>query len=218
MQKNRNIGYSGFFIAAISNFFQSYLGMLRVGITGGIGSGKSTVTRIFEVLGIPVYDADRVAKQLMESDPVLRQGLMDAFGASIFVDGKLQRAQLASMVFGDEGQLNRLNQLVHPVTLAHAAQWMKRQDAPYVVKEAALIFESGAQADLDLVIGVYAPQALRIQRVMKRDGVTRESVLARMSKQLDESVKMKLCDVVIHNDEQSSLIEQVMDLHQKWIH
>lgn len=190
--------------------------MLKIGITGGIGSGKSTVTRIFEVLGIPVYDADRVAKQLMEEDPDLRRGLIETFGPAIFEGGTLQRGKLAAMVFGDAEQLNRLNQLVHPVTLAHAAQWMRAQQAPYVVKEAALIFESGAQADLDFVIGVYAPQAVRIQRVMKRDGVTREAVLARISKQLDESVKMKLCDVIIHNDEQSSLIEQVMDLHQKW--
>jgi dephospho-CoA kinase len=191
--------------------------MLRIGITGGIGSGKSTVARIFEVLGIPVYYADTEAKRLMETDPQIRAGIEAAFGAQMYADGKLQRSLLSAQVFSDASKLATLNAIVHPVTLSHARSWMERQEAPYVMKEAALIFESGAQADLDLVLGVSAPQSLRIHRVMKRDQVSREDVLARIDKQMDESIKMKLCDAVILNNDQEALIPQVMSWHQVWI-
>jgi dephospho-CoA kinase len=191
--------------------------MLKIGITGGIGSGKSTVARIFEVLGIPVYYADTEAKRLMETDPQIRAGIEAAFGTQIYVDGKLQRSLLAEQVFADASKLATLNAIVHPVTILHAKAWMESQQAPYVMKEAALIFESGAQADLDLVLGISAPQALRIHRVMKRDQVSREEVLARIDKQMDESIKMKLCDAVILNNDLEPLIPQVMSWHQAWI-
>lgn len=191
--------------------------MLRIGLTGGIGSGKSTVARIFEALGIPVYDADRAAKRVMEHDPELRKQLEQHFGQKVFLDGQLNRAYIAAQVFNNPEKLELLNSMVHPLTLRDAQQWMQDQHTAYAIKEAALIFESGAQEFLDLIIGVTAPVAVRLKRVMDRDQMSRDAVLGRMKHQISESVKMKLCDFVIHNDEQHPLIPQVLDLHQKLI-
>jgi dephospho-CoA kinase len=190
--------------------------MLRIGLTGGIGSGKTTVSNIFRVLGIPVFDADSEAKILMEEDPLIRKGLTDLFGPAAFVNGKLDRKHIAGIVFHDPYLLDKLNALVHPVTIAAAEKWAGSQTTPYTVKEAALFFEAGSAAGLDYIIGVYAPQHVRINRVMKRDGVSREEVLSRMHKQIDETIKMQLCDFVILNDEQELLIPQVLKLHDRF--
>lgn len=189
--------------------------MLKVGLTGGIGSGKSTVATIFRTLGIPVYDADSRARELMQQDPALRQALLAQFGEAAFENGKLNRAYLAGIVFNDPGQLERLNQLIHPVTIRDAENWMNNLSAPYAVKEAALLFESGAVAGLDYVVGVTAPVSLRMHRVMQRDGLSREQVQQRMLRQLDDPIKMKLCDAVLLNDEQRLLLPQVLELHKR---
>lgn len=193
--------------------------MLKVGITGGIGSGKSVVSRLFEVLGLPVYYADAVAKQLMQTDATLREKIIAHFGAEAYQHDQLNRAYLAAQVFGNANKTQLLNSLVHPVVIAHAGEWMRQHEDsakfPYVLKEAALFFESGSAAGLDYIIGVSAPSAMRIQRVMNRDGVGRQEVLARMSRQIDENLKMKLCDFVLINDEQQMLIPQVLALHEQ---
>lgn len=191
--------------------------MLRVGLTGGIGSGKSTVANIFKVLGIPVFDADSEAKKLMEEDSSLVNSIKKEFGEESFFNGKLNRKYLAGIVFNDSFKLEKLNALVHPVTLARADEWMQQQTSPYIIKEAALMFESSASAGVDVVVGVYAPQALRIHRTMQRNGLSREDVLARMSKQIDEDIKMRLCDDVLVNDEQQLLIPQVLKLHEAFL-
>lgn len=188
--------------------------MIRVGITGGIGSGKSTVAKVFEVLGIPVYYADDAAKNIMNENEPLKQKIKTIFGDAIYTNGQLNRKALAEIVFNDPEKLKQLNAWVHPATLQDAAEWMQRQTSPYAIKEAALIFESGAQEHLDYVIGVYAPTPLRIQRTMHRDKASREDVMARMNKQIDEIIKMRLCDFVIKNDEQELLIPQVIALHE----
>lgn len=188
--------------------------MLKIGITGGIGSGKSTVAQIFEVLGIPVYYADQAARVLMNENPHLREQIIQAFGPEAYSNGQLNRQYLASQVFTVKARLDQLNALVHPATIADGAQWMKQQTTPYSLKEAAIIFETGSQQYLDAVIGVFAPPALRIQRVMQRDGLSREAVLARISQQMDENIKMRLCDYVIYNDEQQLLLPQVLQLHE----
>ncbi len=187
--------------------------MLRIGITGGIGSGKSIVARVFNNLGIPVYNADTAAKRLMETDPELQAAIRRHFGNEAFVQGKLDRSYLASIVFNDKAKLDTLNALVHPVTIRDAELWMKQQDSPYALKEAALIFESGSQSSLDFVIGVTAPQSLRIHRVMQRDGVSREEVLKRIDKQLDQSLVMRLCDYVVVNNDQQLVVPQVLAVH-----
>lgn len=189
--------------------------MLKIGITGGIGSGKSTVAKVFEVLGIPVYYADDAAKRLMHEDEELRKKIKLQFGNEVYTNGQLNRKRLAEIVFASPEKLTQLNTLVHPATLQDAERWMQLQTTPYAIKEAALIFESGAQEQLDYVIGVTAPAPLRIQRTMQRDGITREEVMARMDKQMDEAIKMKLCDFVIINNEQEMLLPQVLQLHQK---
>ncbi len=191
--------------------------MIKVGITGGIGSGKSTVCKIFETLGIPIYVADHAARELMNQDEALQKAIIDLLGKDSYQNGRVNNRYIAEKVFKDPALLEQLNAIVHPATIAHAAQWMSAQTTPYAIKEAALIFESGSQSELDLVIGVYAPKALRIQRVMHRDGIEREAVLRRMRNQLDENLKMKLCDRVIVNDDQTPLIPQVMALHEELI-
>ena len=189
--------------------------MLKVGITGGIGSGKSTVAHIFETLGIPVYYADAAAKKLMNEDEKLKQQVQQLFGEAAYTSGQLNRAFVAAQVFNNPEKLALLNSIVHPATIADAEKWMQQQSAPYAIKEAALIFESGAQENLDKVIGVFAPKTIRIKRVMDRDGITREEVLARMNKQINETIKMRLCNYVITNDEQQLLIPQVLAVHEK---
>lgn len=188
--------------------------MLKIGITGGIGSGKTTVAKVFEVLGIPVYYADAAAKRLMQEDGDLQQKIIEEFGNEVYTDGYLNKETLAKIVFNNPKHLSTLNALVHPVTLKDAAEWMEKQNAPYTLKEAALIFESGSQENLDYIIGVNTPTPLRIQRTMQRDTITRDEVMARMDKQMDEDIKMRLCNFIINNDEQEMLIPQVLALHK----
>lgn len=191
--------------------------MLKIGLTGGIGSGKSTVAKIFETLGVPVYYADDAGKRLMNEDKDLQQLIQTNFGKETYTDGKLNRKHLASVVFNDPEKLTLLNSFVHPATIADADKWMQQQNSRYAIKEAAIIFESGSQKYLDKVIGVYTPTALRIQRVMQRDGISRDDVIVRMNKQIDEEIKMRLCDYVIVNDEQQLLIPQVIKIHETLI-
>lgn len=190
---------------------------MKIGLTGGIGSGKTTVAKIFETMGIPVYYADDAAKQLMNEDVALKATIRKAFGEEVYINGKLNRSYLASVVFADKNKLSLLNQLVHPVTIAAAEKWMSEQKAPYAIKEAALLFESDAWKGLDKIIGVDAPEALRIQRTMQRDSVTKEEVLARLQKQMNQQEKMERCDEVIINDEHTMLIPQVLAIHEKLI-
>lgn len=189
--------------------------MLKAGLTGGIGSGKSTVARIFRLLGIPVFDADATAKTIMNEDENLKSSIIASFGEAAYTNGILNRNYISSIVFQNEEKLALLNALVHPAAIGAAERWIQQQNAPYIIKEAALIFESGSQEGLDIIIGVYAPQTLRIHRTMQRDKISREAVLNRMHNQIDEELKMKLCDFVIYNDEQQLLIPQVIALHEQ---
>jgi dephospho-CoA kinase len=189
--------------------------MLKIGLTGGIGSGKTTVAQIFEVLGLPVYYADDAAKRLMNEDENLKQQIIDHFGEESYLDGKLNRSYLSSVVFADAEKMKLINTIIHPATIADAELWMNKQTAPYSIKEAALIFEAAAEKQLDLVIGVQSPLHVRIQRVMQRDHIKEEAVLARMQKQMNEEEKMSRCDFVIVNDEKELLIPQVVAIHDR---
>lgn len=190
---------------------------LRIGLTGGIGSGKSTIARIFEVLGIPVYYADQEAKRIMNEDEQLRRQIIQHFGEKAYQETSLNNKYLAEIVFNNREKLELLNSLVHPATISDGERWMQQQKTPYAIKEAALIFESSSQEHLDYVIGVSAPEPLRILRAMQRDNISREAVQARMQKQIQEVIKMRLCDFIIYNDEQQLVIPQVMALHEKLV-
>ena len=194
--------------------------MLKIGITGSIGAGKSTVAGIFKVLGIPVFDADATAKNILNTDSVLREQIAAAFGSETYKNGLLDRKYLATLVFNNPNQLAKLNALVHPASIEAANIWAKHweeQGCPYILKEAALLFEAGTNVGLDFIIGVTAPVEMRIARVMERDHVTREEVLKRMQHQLDDTEKMKRCNFVIDNNEASLVIPEVLALHARFI-
>jgi len=189
--------------------------MIRVGLTGGIGSGKSVVARIFESLGTPVYYSDDAAKRIQNMDPVVKQKTIELFGQEAYNAEGLNKKFVSGIVFSDREKLEQLNAIVHPATIRDAEQWLDSQTSHYAIKEAALIFESGAHRDLDIVIGVTAPLSLRLQRTMARDGISSEEVHKRMEKQINVVIKMRLCDYVIINDEKQLLIPQVLAIHEK---
>ncbi|WP_028297087.1 dephospho-CoA kinase [Olivibacter sitiensis] len=192
--------------------------MLEIGVTGGIGSGKTTICRVFEVLGVPVFYADTEAKKVMVRDRKLVAALKQHFGSDIYLhDGQLDRKKLADIVFNDAEKLRLLNNLVHPETISAYQEWVKVQQAPYVMKEAALLFESGSYKLSNFNVLVVSPEALRIGRVMARDGVTENEVRARMSKQWRDEEKMKLADFVIYNDESHAILPQVLQLHRHFL-
>jgi dephospho-CoA kinase len=194
--------------------------MYKVGITGGIGSGKTTACKVFEVLGIPVFYADTVAKEIMCKDALLVDGVKSAFGATSYSeDGKLNNKHIAGIVFNNEEALAKLNALVHPAVFRAFDAWEATipSTVPYTLKEAAILFESGSYKMCDTTILVTAPYEIKIKRLMQRDGVTEEQVKARMDKQLSDEEKAKLADHFIVNDEQQSIIEQVLALHQGFL-
>ncbi len=188
--------------------------MLKIGLTGGIGSGKTTVAKMFQLLGVPVYYADAASKRLMQSNKYLIDEIKRSFGEEVYTGDQLNRSTLAAIVFNDPQKLKLLNELVHPPTIKDAEEWMQQQNTSYVIKEAALLFETGSVHGLDYVIGVQAPEFLRIKRAMKRDGISSEEVKQRMKRQIDEEIKIRLCDFKIYNDEQKMVIPQVLELHE----
>jgi dephospho-CoA kinase len=192
--------------------------MQMIGLTGGIGSGKTTVAGIFRSMRIPVYDSDSRAKWLMESDPHVIEGITGLFGEGSYdKDGRFQRSWIAERVFGNETMLDKLNAIVHPAVGKDVRVWITHPDrstAPYVLKESAILFEENLVSDLNAMILVVAPEEVRIRRVVARDQVTEEKVRARILHQWSDEKKIPLSDYVIFNDGERSLIEQVLDIHQ----
>lgn len=194
--------------------------MYKVGITGGIGSGKTTVCKVFEVLGIPVFYADTVAKEIMVRDELLIEGIKTTFGKeSYFEDGKLNNKHIASIVFNNEAELAKLNALVHPAVFRAFDLWEAQISAevPYTLKEAALLFESESYKMVDTTILVTAPLQIKLDRVVARDGITAEQVKARIDKQFSDAEKIKMANHFIVNDEEHSIIEQVLALHKVFL-
>jgi dephospho-CoA kinase len=191
--------------------------MIIVGITGGIGSGKSVVSRIFRQLGIPVYDADAAARSLYERHPEVLQKLQSEFGETLVdAKGRLDRKKLASIVFQNEDKLKLLNRLVHPLVKKDFKEWASlHRAAPYVMKEAAILFESGTHKDCDLVITVTAPTELRVQRVKSRDQRPTAEIRQVMSQQWSDEEKIKRSQFVIQNDEDDAVLPQALDIHEK---
>jgi len=189
--------------------------LLRIGITGGIGSGKSTVARIFSLLGVPVYNADERAKWLMVHDENLISNIITQFGQDSYIDGQLNRQYLAEKVFKDELLVEKLNTLVHPAVASDFADWSSNYSSGYVLKEAALLFETGSYNELDATILVASPIELRIKRIEKRDPQrSREQIENIISRQIAIDEALSLADYVIDNDDSKLLIPQVLGLHR----
>jgi dephospho-CoA kinase len=189
--------------------------MFKVGITGGIGTGKTTVCKIFELLNIPIFYADDSAKLLMITNPTLIKGIKETFGDDAYLPtGALNRRYIADLVFNNSKNIEKLNNLVHPQVFKAFDDWIIKQQSPYVLKEAALLFESKSYKKNDLNVLVSSPIDLRISRLIKRDSTTKEKILERMSNQLAENEKQKLANYMINNNEQDFLILQVLKLHQ----
>lgn len=187
--------------------------MIILGITGGIGSGKSTVSELFRICGVPVYIADEESKKLVATSPVIREKLIDLFGSELYAGEVLNKSLLASHIFNDKGKLEKVNSIIHPEVEKHFNVWVEEhKDSPIVAKEAAILFESGFNRLVDKVIMVYAPLEVRVDRVMSRDNVTRDLVEARIKNQMSDEEKVKLSDLVIVNNNTCSLIEQVLNI------
>lgn len=189
-----------------------------VGLTGGIGSGKTTVAKIFQQIGIPVFVADEVSKALLDTNLQLQAQLVDLLGEELLLDGRVNRAFMANKIFNDEDLLRQANALIHPAVAEAFVNWYNSQEAPYVLREAAILFESESHVDCDKVIVVLAPEDLRLKRVMTRSGETASQVKSRMSKQWPQEKKAALADFLIHNDLEQMLIPQVLQVHESLIH
>ena len=188
--------------------------MFKVGLTGGIGSGKSTVARMFGVLGIPVFNADEESKRLLREDDGVKRAVIAAFGPGIYPDGELDRIGLAAIVFNDPEALAKLNAIAHPAVRKQLGIWVDMQRSPYVLVEAALMVDTGWYRSMDHLVVVTAPEAERVKRVMARDGVSEEQVLARARNQVGEEKRLAAADSVIQNDGHELVIPQVLALHE----
>ncbi|MBA2423374.1 MAG: dephospho-CoA kinase [Chitinophagales bacterium] len=189
--------------------------MLHIGVTGGIGAGKSTVCRVFEILGIPVFYADEESKQLL-SDPIVKLEVMKLLGVNVYLDEVADRKKIAHIVFNNKETLKSFNAIMHPAVNRRFKSWLYQQrDVPYIIKEAALIFETGIEKDLNKVIVVAAHMDLRIRRIQGRDGITEEQVLLRMQNQWPQEEKIRLADFIINNNDEQPIIPQVLTLHEK---
>ena len=190
--------------------------MIQLGITGGIGSGKSTVAKVLEALGIPVYYADDESKLLLASDAIQKK-IITEFGKNILgADGKIERKKLAALVFAHPSKLKKLNALLHPEVAKHYSSWLKtKKQFAIVAKEAAILFESGSYTQMDKIATVYAPREMRIKRAMQRSNASREEILERIKKQLPESEKIRRADFVLYNDEKRLVVPQVLKMLAK---
>jgi len=187
-----------------------------IGITGGIGSGKSTVCKVFKLLGVPVFEADIVAGKLINSNSEIRNELVQLFGNDIYsADKKVNRKKLAELIFNSDVLLEKVNNIVHPAVRNEFLNWLKQQKPAYVIHEAAILFESGFYKMMDFTILVSAPEEMRVERVMMRDNISSEQVIARMAKQWPDSEKRKLATFELVNDNKNLLIPQIIEIDKK---
>jgi dephospho-CoA kinase len=187
--------------------------MKVVGLSGGIGSGKTTVSNMFKDLGIPVYIADVEAKKLMNSSKDIKRKLIELFGTKAYENNELNRSYIASKIFNDDSYLKKMNAIIHPSVTVHFKKWLQKQTSKYVIKEAAIIFEQNMQSQYDIIITVIVDKDVRIDRILKRDNTTREKILAIMKHQLSDEEKAKMSDYVIINDQLEHTKEQVLKTH-----
>jgi len=186
----------------------------KLGVTGGIGSGKTSVCRVFTILGIPVFSTDRDAREIMNNDKVIIQGINSIARKDLYHTGDLDRKELAILIFNDNALLEKVNSLVHPIVFDHFNRWEKKQTAPYVIMEAAILFESGASNLVDKIATIVAPIEERLNRVIHRNSLSREQVLDRMRNQIDDESRIKLSDYVIYNSENDMIIPAILKIHE----
>jgi dephospho-CoA kinase len=187
---------------------------LKLGITGGIGSGKTSVCRVFGVLGIPFFSADPEAREIMDNDKTIIRRINSIAGRDLYAKGSLDRMALANLIFNNNSLLAKVNSLVHPIVFDHFRKWEIEQHAPYVIFEAAILFESGASKLVDRVVTVTAPAEERVERVIQRNRLTREQVMERMRNQMDDDSRIKLSDYVIYNSENDMIIPAILKIHE----
>jgi len=186
---------------------------MRIGITGGIGCGKTTVCRVFETLGIPVFESDKEAQFVIGSDPIIRNKLIEITGADLFPTGDLDRKLLANLIFNDKKLLEKVNQLIHPVVLNNFNKWSENQNAPYTILESAILFESGAWKNVDISITVTAPLEERIRRVSVRSNLDESEIAERIKNQMDDGERVLKSDFVIRNGEGDMIIPSILKIH-----
>jgi dephospho-CoA kinase len=187
---------------------------LRLGVTGGIGSGKTSVCKVFTVLGIPVFSADRIAREIMDNDEDIIRKINSIVGKNLYSSGFLDRMALASLIFNNHNLLEQVNALIHPVVFDRFTEWNNSQTSPYVIMEAAILFESGAAKLVDKIATIVAPEEERLARVTLRSKLSRQQVLERMKNQMDDEAKIKLSDYVIYNSENDMIIPEILKIHE----
>jgi dephospho-CoA kinase len=187
--------------------------VIKLGVTGGIGSGKTSVCKVFNILGIPVFSADAEAKKIMEVDADIILKLNTIVGKNLYTSGTLDRAELAKLIFSNRTMLDEVNSVVHPAVFSLFHKWIKKQSAPYVIMEAAILFESGGAKIVDRIVTVTAPVEERIARVTIRSNITREEVMERINNQMSDGDKIKRSDYVIDNSENAMIIPAVLNIH-----
>jgi dephospho-CoA kinase len=190
---------------------------LKLGVTGGIGSGKTSVCKVFSILGIPVFSADPVARDIMDSDSFIIKEINTIAGRDMYTSGELDRKELAKLIFNNTSLLKEVNALVHPVVFDYFRKWEMEQEAPYVIMEAAILFESGASKLVDRVVSVVAPVEERVERVIKRNRLSRKQVMERIRNQMDDAERIKLSDYVIYNSENDMIIPSVLKIHDDMV-
>jgi len=187
----------------------------KLGITGGIGSGKTSVCRVFDVLRIPVFSADSEASEIMENEDTIKSHLNSITGKDLYTRGSLDRIALADIIFHDNALLEKVNSLVHPVVFDHFRKWAFMQESKYVIMEAAILFESGAAEYVDRIATVVAPVDQRVERVIKRNKLSREQVMERIQNQMDDEIRMKLSDYIIYNSENDMIIPAILKINDE---
>lgn len=190
---------------------------LKLGVTGGIGSGKTTVCRVFAVLGIPVFSADAEAKRIQDSDRELQKEINSLAGKDLFTSGRLDRSELARLIFNDKDLLEKVNSVVHPAVFKYFRKWAARQDSPYSVMEAAILFESGASRMMDRIVTVVTPIEERIERLINGNKFTREQIIGRINNQIDDESRITKSDYVIFNSENDMIIPAVLGIHDEML-
>jgi len=191
--------------------------MKKVAVTGGIGTGKTTISNLFEKIGIPVFNSDKIAKELMHNDKQLKSDIIKAFGDESYINNELNRAYLSDIVFNDETLLDKINSIVHPQVTKEFNQWLLNQKSKYIIYESAIIFENNSEDVFDKIICVIAPEEEVISRVMKRNTFSRDKVISIISNQLPDQIKINKADYIIENINKSDLTDRVLEIHTKII-